>query len=113
MTDIVDKQNLKSFVPFQHELRVAQDLDKVVNLPSEELEIQASNVKTILSNALEINDYRAVQKEALIPESIMEGMYNDFAQTQLDKKLLEMRGVKFGIDYDEVMDSDMELGNGI
>lgn len=113
MTDIIDKQHLKSFVPFQHELRVVQNLDKVVKPPSEELEVQASNVKSILSNALDIKDYRTVQKGMLIPDNIMESMYNDFAQTQLDKKLLEMRGVKFGIEFDEVMDVDLDMENRI
>lgn len=113
MTDIVEKQHLRSFVPFQHELRVAQHLDKVVNPPSEELEVQASNVKNILSNALDIADYRKVQKVMLIPENILENMYNDFAQTQLEKKIQEMRGVKFGIEFDEVMDVDMDLTNRI
>lgn len=113
MTDIIEKQHLKNFVPFQHELRVAQTLDKIVKPPSEELDVQASNVKNILSNALDITDYRTVQKGALIPDNIMENMYNDFAQTQLDKKLQEMRGVKFGIEFEEVMDVDMDLNNRI
>lgn len=101
MSGTFSASEIKKFTPMQHILEVAEPLDKINFLPNERLDVQASNIKNILTNALDVNDNRDLQKLASIPESSMRLMYNDMAQTQLEKKMQEMRGRKFEIDYDD------------
>lgn len=104
MSGTYQASDLKKFTPLQHILQMAEPLEKVNFQPSERLDVQASNIKNILTNALDVNDYRKLQTLANIPEESMRLMYNDMAQTQLERKMQEMRGRKFEIDYDDAPD---------
>lgn len=101
MSGTYKAKDLKKFTPLQHILQLAEPLNKIDFQPNERLDVQASNIKNILTNALDVAGYRDLQKEPEIPEHSLRVMYNEMAQTQLEKKMLEMRGRKFEIDYDD------------
>lgn len=107
MTNLVEVTDIKSFTPFQHILQISEPLEKIDFQPHERLDVQASNIKNILTNALNVNEYRSLQNSPTIPEENLKSMYNDMAQSQLERKMQEMRGRKFEISYENAPGLDM------
>ena len=106
MSGTFQVEDLKSFTPMQHILQIGNELKTVDFQTDERFEVQSSNVKNILTNALSVEDCRDLQKLPEIPDASMRLMYNDMAQNMLEKKMLEMRGRKFDVDYDDVPTHD-------
>lgn len=92
--------SINGFTPFQITLSQTERLERVTTATNDVFENQDSNVRAALVNTLDSSEYKKIALAANLPEETMKTLYNEIAQKQLEKALMEMKGQKFSVDYD-------------